>query len=768
MAQTTNKNFLGYTGLTYGDILEKANSRLNKNTKLDNFRESALAQTTMEIFVAATDMVNYYLERRAEEAAGFDTAQLRSSIIALANQIGYVVQRPVPASSTLKIVLKGPLPAGISTGDTVTFQKFNTTFTYNNKPFVLNKTYTYTFTNEDIVNLTAASNTKVIDASYINDDNLVLNDQGLIDNQYLLPIEITQGSIKTQEFTPEDNSLFKKFTISDKTFSNYYGSEDLSYNTDTGEYSLEQGFTQVGYGTDTNNALSNLIEIDRRSLLTTNTVLNSLTNESDIPKVCYIRTRLDEGVDIHFGDNKVAFSPETGNVIVVKYLSTLGGSANETGTSDKVLNSSNVILVDNMASTNITSNVEFRFNSNIIDGADAETMDSIKLNAPSIFYSLDRLVTKTDYIAYLKSLTSPIDIRNAYAWGEQEEARAEGARSLQYLYNTILYSVIGPIYYKPTGGVYAPKALSATSDELKFDSVVLEGSDYLGTSDPAYLNIFTTSAIDAQIAIEEAYPSYHPITVLRNKLKPKAQLTTELVYVPPIIQNFYLDGKIYINSLSNINTTRIKVNNLIYDYLDSNADFDVSIYKSKIIKLIESVPEVINADISFQPVPSPTDIITTLADEFTDNNINIYTIVNNEIVALMTNPTWSYETSIVQLDEEAVWNPSQLKPVYTISMGRGGSNPLMVETDSRAKLTNPDITERWFYNTLIRNIYNALEASYSTYRDSDDFKTLVRKLNSTLKQSIRANMLDINGNIVNFSLKNEIPLIEITAKYTYR
>ena len=730
MANISNKNILNFTKNDYASIIEQINNRLAQDSRFANFRESALAQLMIEIFASTTDFINYYTERRAEESAGFDTAQLRSSIIALANQLGYVIQRPVPASSSIKILFKGPFDAsaaGLSAGDTISFTRYTTNFTYNGFPFTLKKSYDYTFTNSDIVNLANPSYIKTVEASYINDDSLVLNSQGNVPTSAILPIEILQGEFVTTTFTSTGGE-FQKYQLDDLKFSNYYGSEDISYDSSTGTYNLPIGLTKVGVGNNESDALldANLYEIDRRSLLTSQTVLDSTSVSADIPEVCTIRTRLDEGVDIQFGDGVIASKPSTGKTIAVKYFKTDGSNANKIGVINKKIDIASTLPLTN-GGADISSMVEFRFNSNIIGGADLESVDSIKINAPSIFYSLDRLVTKDDYVSYLKSLTTPINVRNAIAWGENEEVVEQDVIAIQKLFNVILYSVVGSMYYQPTGGTFAPKSLSATADYLKLDSVLLEGSDYNSTSEQSYFNVLVkgNGGVVTQLGIEQSYPITHPITIVKNKLKKKAQVTCRHIYISPILQEFYLTGSVYINSLASINDTKKKINNKIYEYLDDNADFAVDIYLSKIYEIIESYDEVRSSTIEFVGVASADTKITNIASE-------------SEIVAL-----GATDGALVS----AIFN--------------NNVNAFIATSSTTA-------SERTFYNTMMLDIYQELGSIAGNFRDTDGFTSLMTKYNNTYKSFLRNNIIDSNGDITSYSLKNEIPKIEIAINYSYR
>lgn len=81
------KNFLKYTSLSYDEIIRQVTDRLNSDERFANFRESSIAQTLVEVFAGTVDIVNYYLERRAEESF-FDTARIRSSVMLLSRGLG--------------------------------------------------------------------------------------------------------------------------------------------------------------------------------------------------------------------------------------------------------------------------------------------------------------------------------------------------------------------------------------------------------------------------------------------------------------------------------------------------------------------------------------------------------------------------------------------------------------------------------------------------------------------------------------------------------
>ena len=422
-------NFLKYNNLTYDDIIIQITNKLKADSRFDNFRESAVAQTLIEIFAACTDLVNYNIERRAEECF-MDTAKLRSSVILLAKQLGYVISRPVPASAKMYLKLKGDanLASKVTAGDLLQIPIY-TKFTYNSKDLLLKTGFTYTFTTADVTAITTsgANYQKLIE---VDDDS---NDIWLI--QGTQKTAIIDGQTNTQV-----SQKFQTYKIYDTSFSNFYGSEDL-----------DVPLTKVYVGNIKSD--DTLYDVDRRSLINWESIGNFI--KGDEQKVCVIRTSTDENIELMFGDAQYAALGATLSAsgplttydnIYVDYLSTKGLEANQTGIIDQKINGSSSILLNGNVSKDVTSNVEFYFLSNLMGGADMEDIDSIRLNSPAIYYSLDRLVAKRDYIYYLKSLTSPIDIRNAIAWGEQEEYAGTTKEPILKLFNCVLVSCLGSLY----------------------------------------------------------------------------------------------------------------------------------------------------------------------------------------------------------------------------------------------------------------------------------------------------------------------------------
>lgn len=454
-----NNSPLSYTGVTRNDIRTQINAKLANDPIYSNLSESAIVKIMSDIFIDSTDLIMYYLERRAEECY-LDTAKLRSSIILLARQMGYVVNRPMPAVANISIILKDT--STLVAGDKIRIPQ-RTVFSYSGDKYVLLQSYIKTLTDDDIALGQIAAD--------LNGDSIV----------------IVQGEIKDKIIYGADNvqvsQPFQTYRISDPTFSNFYGSSDTI-----------NPLTKVIVGQTPDSGVSYII--DRRSIINWESI-HSFTDEN--PAICLIRTAKDDTIDLMFGDNNYSKigAASTSDNIYISYLSTKGYSGNKTGIIGRELTFAG--QVQNQNGNDITDQIQFYFNSNCGGGADIESSDSIKVNAPEIYYSLERLVTRKDYAAYLRSLTSPIDVRNAVVWGENEEAKLRNVSAIKDLFNIVFFSCIGSLY-NLDGAVYAPRTVSTnllqSVLDLDFDEYVFAANSYYSI----YYNSPIPSSAAAQIA----------------------------------------------------------------------------------------------------------------------------------------------------------------------------------------------------------------------------------------------------------------------------
>ena len=145
------------------------------------------------------------------------------------------------------------------------------------------------------------------------------------------------------------------------------------------------------------------------------TIYNRVTDILDIEndnEVFFLQEGRNGNYEIYFGNNIVGKRPPDGALISVSYLVTNGINANKA--SDFIATEPLIDSLDN-SQTNFTITVVGVASG----GLERESVESIKLLAPTQFASQNRLVTKSDFNSYLrKNYTSADSIS---IWGGEEQ-----------------------------------------------------------------------------------------------------------------------------------------------------------------------------------------------------------------------------------------------------------------------------------------------------------------------------------------------------------
>ena len=590
-------NILNYTGITYNEMRDSVISRLAQDSRFANYSQSQLYSVISEIFLAATDMTNFYIDRRANESFP-STAQLRSSIVELSKILGYVIRRPIPATTTININITS-LPNGAAAGNVITFPKFSQ-FTFNGQSFLLLQPLQYILTQSDINNF--ANPSFFLTFKYWSSQPGYTNQlfsTELIPTQYQNPIQLIQSSQKIYTINAgntQADQRFQSYQIPDTTFSNYFGDADFGFDVDTGNVTLTSNMTRVACGSSpnvfTSASLGREFTIDRRSFLNNYTIpLQTSAGAGQDILWCVLTTNLDDTVQLKFADDVIASIGATGNDnIYIQYLSTLGGGGNAVGVIGRSIQSqSNSFGVGNNFTT---TNMKFTLASNVVGGADIESVDSIKVNSPEIFYSLDRCVTPRDYVSYLKTLTiMGSQIENAITFGEQEVTRDNNYQIPNIkLFNTVLFSVLPNLYSQLNGSYVGVKddsevlLVNSTSNDW-FNLMVLSDST-TPLQDPAINSLITSNSDLANIY---------------SSLYSRSMITVKNIYTTPEIRDFQLAGNIYLNPLVDIPGTYSAITDALYNYFNNSINFDSPVYLSDVIDVVQNFPQVNHANLSFQP-----------------------------------------------------------------------------------------------------------------------------------------------------------------------
>jgi hypothetical protein len=606
--------FLNYTELTYDEIKARIASRLSEDSRFSEFRESQLYNMLLEIFTSNVDFTNYYIERRAQESF-MGTAQLRSSIIEMSKMLGYVIRRPTPATTSIKMTLTS-LPQNPIVGQSISLGKF-TNFSFNGLTFLLKNSLEYVLTQTDINNF-ANPNYFMEFEFYSSLDGKVYPTE-LIPEAYRVPIELIQAELKTLTIDSNNTQAdqrYQVYKIDDKEFSNFYGDEDFGYDVSTGNNDVTLNATRIAIGSDVVTAFCQSMSeydskkefiIDRRSFLNNDTIpLLTASDSGKSVKYCVLRTNMDDTVELRFADDVISSIGATGsNSIFIKYLSTKGSAGNFVGIIGRKIECQN-----NSFGNNFTNqHVKFSMRRNSVGGSDIEDIESIKINTPEIFYSLDRCVTSRDYVNYLKSLAvKGKQVKNAKVWGEQEETRDSNYKIPNIkLFNVVLFSILADMYKKNSSGLYDSQEaiediiLSTTNSNDWFTLMVMSDS--------------TTPLKDSSLDGND------DLRLLYDKLYTRTEITTKSIYVSPVIRDFQLAGNIYLNPLVDKNSVEKKITNALYTYFSKNVDFNTPVYISNVIEIVESFSEVHHADIYFKNLTNETNntlFTTNIASELPD------------------------------------------------------------------------------------------------------------------------------------------------------
>jgi len=142
-----------------------------------------------------------------------------------------------------------------------------------------------------------------------------------------------------------------------------------------------------------------------------------------------IRPELDDTITIVFGNNVFGKAPASGKDVVVTYVQS-DGLAGSVYNTDLIttLNSTIYDEDDTAQDVTVTNTTSF------LGGADLESAEEIRANAPAVFATGDRFVTKSDFKTALNAYPG---IADSNAWGEAEETNPDYT-----LYNQVRLAII--------------------------------------------------------------------------------------------------------------------------------------------------------------------------------------------------------------------------------------------------------------------------------------------------------------------------------------
>ena len=605
-----NKN---YTRITYQQMLEDFTARLKNDPRFKNMSSASIYNLFMEMLVATADMTNYYIERTAEEAF-IDTAKLDSSVIKHGKNLGYNPIRNTPAEAEIAVVLRGPLPQSLMATQTATiyFPQEEMELTYNGKKYILNTDYSYTLNRDDIEKGQSSTWSKTLYFSKPADSvhYIELSGEKYFNDATLTPIKVFQGEVKVETIYGVSNTsklgkAYQFYDINNIKFSNWYGQRDPNgwYKN---QFYKKNSWCKVGIGKNQDEAFAdeNLYDIEDVSIYL-NSEVQKEKLDTNVLNVCSLTTNSDKTIRLRFGDGvnvSNGLNTEDQN-IYVQYIECDGADANKVGTTNSELKINNQIWATFAGSTPIdmSSNIKLVFNSDIANGVDFEDQQSIKNNAPLYFASNSKLVTKQDFISYFKGLSTPIRVKNAIAWG-QDEIENGGTTTYKYIQNCICYCIAASLY-NTKSTVYSPINVltDGSTNQSGVFSVYGTSNNYLEHLSDFLKYLWSYDSFNSvQYTPNPSEQWLKNIKTIRENAEPRMIMNSKLYSFPPIVQYYDVVGTVTVNSLSKLQEYKRDAENEIYKWLDNNCNFGTKIYKSDIIKFFNKRPETSYVDLDIR------------------------------------------------------------------------------------------------------------------------------------------------------------------------
>ena len=426
----------------------------------------------------------------------------------------------------------------------------------------------------------------------------------------LTPIKVFQGEVKVETIYGVSNTsklgkAYQFYDINNIKFSNWYGQRDPNgwYKN---QFYKKNSWCKVGIGKNQDEAFAdeNLYDIEDVSIYL-NSEVQKEKLDTNVLNVCSLTTNSDKTIRLRFGDGvnvSNGLNTEDQN-IYVQYIECDGADANKVGTTNSELKINNQIWATFAGSTpiDISSNIKLVFNSDIANGVDFEDQQSIKNNAPLYFASNSKLVTKQDFISYFKGLSTPIRVKNAIAWG-QDEIENGGTTTYKYIQNCICYCIAASLY-NTKSTVYSPINVltdSSTNQSGVF-SVYGTSNNYLEHLSDFLKYLWSYDSFNSvQYTPNPSEQWLKNIKTIRENAEPRMIMNSKLYSFPPIVQYYDVVGTVTVNSLSKLQEYKRDVENEIYKWLDNNCNFGTKIYKSDIIKFFNKRPETSYVDLDIR------------------------------------------------------------------------------------------------------------------------------------------------------------------------
>lgn len=261
----------------------------------------------------------------------------------------------------------------------------------------------------------------------------------------------------------------------------------------------------------------------------------------------------DNYVNVIFGDGIVGKIPEIGLEIKFIYTNTVGEEGNNYVDFDL-----NEVLLDNFSNAYDNSDFDITTVEIAAGGSNYETTNAIKINAPKFYETQGRLVTRSDYIAYL--LRNQL-VEDVNVWGGEDSVP-------EPIYGTIFICI------KPVGSTkltsYQEQVITEYIDKKNVLSIKLEYIDpiyfYINVSGTVYFyQQYEAQLSDIRNEVEEEITNHFNDLETFESLFKMAKFITELNELEKIANTNIEVSPFFYFSLSPTDAYYFVVNNILVE-----------------------------------------------------------------------------------------------------------------------------------------------------------------------------------------------------------
>ena len=421
-----------FTNLDFDQIKTQIKDYLRANSNFTDFDFEGSNMTVLIDTLAYNSYITAYNSNMVANEVFIDSATLRENVAALARNVGYTPRSKKSAKAKISFFI-----------DTSNYSTAPLTLTLKAGTVAVSNTFSsenYSFAIMDDITVAVVDNI----ATFSN-------------------IDIYEGSYLTKTFTYRetgDNVPIEKFILPNDSVDTATIKVTVSPNSSATNLKTIYKLT------------NNIIDVDNQSL------------------IFLLQEVADEKYELIFGDGKFGKKLEDSNFITVNYLSTNGKDANGVNSftfTGNIQDNSGVTVTEGISLLTTTNGAE--------NGADIESVSSIKKYAPLVYSAQNRAVTADDYKAIVTNIYANTESVSVYG-GEDTSPPQFGRVFISIKPKNGKYlSQIEKIELKNKLKRYTVAGILPQLIDLKYLFVELDTSAYYNANATNSVNALKTSIV---------------------------------------------------------------------------------------------------------------------------------------------------------------------------------------------------------------------------------------------------------------------------------